>query len=157
MLVACAGVSVACGASPATKAASAPTLIVARADEVDEPAEPPVQPRTEPPPPNPFPLGRWAGTGVQGDGQSWPLEVDLWTTRSGACASVRYPSIPCAATWICVAQSSDGVLEAREELTEGHDRCIDGGTMTMRPVDDHLEWQWQGSGQTARADLTRVK
>jgi hypothetical protein len=100
-------------------------------------------------------IGRWTGQGVQNDGQTWDIVVDITTTRPGPCGSVDYPGIPCSGEWICVSGDSRS-LRAREKITEGTDKCIDNGTMTMsvRP-DGSLDWQWRGSGSTAKAVLTR--
>lgn len=121
------------------------------------------QPRvTEAPPPDEEEgvdgsiTGRWEGVGVQDDGQSWDLVVDLSTTKAGPCAVAEYPTVPCRAQWICTG-ARGGYLQAREKLLDdSHLRCVDNGVMTMRlAADGTLEWTWWGQGQTAHAKLRR--
>jgi hypothetical protein len=99
--------------------------------------------------------GRWEGVGHQDGGESWPMIVDLETPRSGVCGRVVYPTIPCAAEWTCV-EVGPRTIHAREHVTEGQDACIDGGEMTLVPTrEGKLAWSWRGSGEAARAVLTR--
>lgn len=100
-------------------------------------------------------VGRWQGIGVQDDGSSWQMRVTIRGTRAGPCATVEYPTIACAADWICEDGTGE-LLRAREQLTDGHDRCIDGGAIEMR-VDPSglLEWRYTGGGVSARASLRR--
>lgn len=119
------------------------------------------QPRvTEAPPPEESVdgsiTGRWEGVGVQDDGQSWDLVVDVSTTKAGPCAVAEYPTVPCRAEWICIG-ARGGYLQARERLLdESHLRCIDDGVVSMRVAPDGtLEWTWRGQGQAAYARLRR--
>src|SRR5688572_24624340 len=103
-------------------------------------------------------VGRWQGVGTQDDGQSWPITVDLFSLRLGVCAHVEYPSIPCKADWICTG-ARNGEIDAREKLLEDSaTRCVDNGTMTMHhdTARDELEWEWEGSGQSASGRLRRL-
>jgi hypothetical protein len=103
-------------------------------------------------------VGRWHGVGTQDDGQSWPIVVDLFAIRTGVCAHVEYPSIPCRADWICTG-ARNGEVDAREHLLEDSaTRCVDNGTMTMRydTAKDELVWEWEGSGQSASGRLHRM-
>jgi hypothetical protein len=103
-------------------------------------------------------LGHWEGVGRQDSGSTWAMEVDLHTVRPGVCGKVRYPTIPCAAEWICAGQSDGRTLHARERLTEHPERCIDAGEMTMELTPDGaLEWTWSGGGESAHARLARGK
>lgn len=111
------------------------------------------------PPSGPDPLiGTWEGTGIQNDGQRWPMVVSITSVEPGRCATVEYPSIPCSAEWHCGSRASDGTLVAVERLTEGRDRCVDDGSLGMRVTGTgQLEWSWEGSGMTARATLSRSR
>lgn len=100
-------------------------------------------------------LGTFVGTGVQSDGHSWPLRVEL-TETTGRCATVAYSSVPCQGFWTCKSvPAADGFREATETITSGH--CIDGGTFRYRIQDDSLEFSWNKSDEhlTARGTLTR--
>lgn len=98
----------------------------------------------------------WEGVGHQNDGQTWPLVVTVRAAEPGRCASVDYPSIPCKAIWICTEIAEDGSLLGREELTEGIDRCIDNGTLSMRfTPEGRMDWTWQRGDVTARSTLDR--
>jgi hypothetical protein len=103
-------------------------------------------------------IGRWEGVGVQDDGQSWEIVVNLTSLR-GPCATVDYPTVPCQAKWICTSESKDGVITAVEKLQgNSTQNCIDNGTMTWRLGSrDVLDWTWTGQGQTARAQLHRAR
>jgi hypothetical protein len=101
-------------------------------------------------------VGHWEGVGVQTGGESWEMIVDIDSTGPGRCARVRYPSIPCAAEWICEARVQTGTLRAREHLTEGRSSCIDDGEMTMElSPDGQLDWRWTGADVAAAAHLAR--
>jgi hypothetical protein len=103
-------------------------------------------------------VGRWQGVGTQDDGQSWPIVVDLFAIRTGVCAHVEYPSIPCRADWVCTG-ARNGEVDAREKLLDDSvTRCVDNGTMTMRhdTAKDELVWEWEGSGQSASGRLHRM-
>jgi len=105
---------------------------------------------------DPF-IGRWQGIGTQDDGSSWPIVVDLFTLRPGVCAHVVYPTVPCTADWVCTG-AKRGQIEAREHLQgDSVNRCVDGGTMTIRILRDELDWEWRGSGQTAGGRLHRAR
>lgn len=102
-------------------------------------------------------VGLWQGVGVQDDGSSWQMRVSIHGTRAGACATVEYPTISCAADWFCQDDGGE-VLRAREQLTEGRDRCIDGGAIEMRlDTSGRLEWRYSGGGVSARATLRRAE
>jgi hypothetical protein len=102
--------------------------------------------------------GQWEGTGIQNDGQSWPIVVIANGNRRGECATAEYPSIPCAAVWYCTGEDTDGTVLGREQLTDGLDRCIDSGTLTMRlSAPGELRMSWEGGGITAEATLRRAR
>jgi len=103
-------------------------------------------------------LGRWVGVGRQDRGSSWDMLVDIVGLGPGVCGRVRYPTLPCAAEWICSEGVSRGALRAREHVTEGHEACVDGGEMTMTLLrDGRLAWTWTGSGEKAHAFLSRAE
>jgi hypothetical protein len=111
---------------------------------------------TEVPSERPEILGRWEGVGEQDSGSSWEMVVDIFGVGPGVCGRVRYPSIPCAAEWICSGRSDSRALRAHEHLTAGREACIDGGEMTMSLTPEGtLSWSWTASGEKAHAVLTR--
>jgi len=145
-----ASIVLACGCAPATGAA----VVVVIAAPAPEPAASAAPAETA----APVLLGRWVGVGRQDSGESWEMVVDLVGLDPGVCGHVRYPTIPCAADWICAEGVAHGALRAREHLTEGREACIDGGEMTMALTrDGHLAWTWTGSGETAHALLSRTR
>ncbi len=102
--------------------------------------------------------GRWEGTGLQNDGQSWPIVVNANGNHRGECATAEYPTIRCTAVWFCTAEDADGTVRGREQLTDGLDRCIDSGTLSMRLTESgELQMSWQGDGITAEATLRRAE
>lgn len=101
-------------------------------------------------------LGRWEGTGTQDDGTSWLMVVDITNLKAGTCATALYPTVPCAGTWSCLAESDGRTMMAVEHITEGRRECIDGGTMRLvLAADGALDWSWAGAGDAARALLHR--
>jgi hypothetical protein len=103
-------------------------------------------------------VGHWEGVGRQKNGSSWKMIVDIESVGPGRCARVRYPTVPCAAEWICAGGVKDGALHAREHLTEDVGNCIDDGDMKMSlSPDGRLDWRWEASSsdETAEARLTR--
>lgn len=99
-------------------------------------------------------VGRWVGTGIQNDGQMWDIQVDIVSDR-GVCAKARYPSVPCAADWVCT-EARGGILTAVEHLTAGQNRCIDGGTLTFTLKGElDAEWAWSKDGTWAHASLRK--
>jgi hypothetical protein len=106
-------------------------------------------------------VGRWEGTGHQSDGASWAMQVEIVSLDAGLCATVRYPSIPCASEWICTSASDGASLRARERVTEARNVCLDGDvTMSLTPGGE-LDWHWTGKDPTgevtADAVLRRTK
>ncbi len=102
---------------------------------------------------NPF-IGRWNGLGMQNDGQTWEMQVEITGDR-GKCAKVRYPTVPCAAEWTCT-EVNGGILTATEHLTEGQSRCIEGGKLTLTLTGDYgAEWSWAKDASWAHATLRK--
>ena len=101
-------------------------------------------------------VGTWTGVGRQDDGQEWELHVRIDSTEPGLCAHADYPTVPCAAEWLC-EEVKDGVVHVHERLLQDSAlRCVDNGKMTMRIGSDGLlDWRWTGQGQTATAKLRR--
>ncbi len=132
---------------------------------VEIPPAVPASAEEEPAPPRRAPqgpgfVGHWEGVGVQKNGSTWKMIVDIESLGPGRCGRVRYPTVPCAAEWICEERSKDGTLRAREHLTEGVRNCIDNGEMTMTLAPDGgMDWRWvdpdADSGETAQAHLVR--
>jgi hypothetical protein len=96
--------------------------------------------------------GTWQGNVTQDNPNStYPMEMELY----GEKGSINYPSLRCGGTLQFVR--SDGMVYwYREALTFGKDKCIDGGTVEMRPhpVDKSAWiWRWDGGGTTARGVL----
>ena len=115
------------------------------------------KPPPAPPPASPPLVGHWIGVGVQASGATWAMDVELTSLGPGLCGHARYPSIPCTADWICGARSDGRSLQATERVTDGQNRCIDGGTMNLKLTPQgELSWRWAGSGETARAELARM-
>lgn len=142
----------ACGCAPGPVAVSAPVVVdLPPASAGPSPSvAPALPPKPETPPPTV--LGRWEGTGRQSDGQTWPMQVDIVSLHAGRCATVRYPSIPCASEWICVDSQDGASLRAREQVTEGRNTCLDGDTWMSLTAAGELDWHW--TGKDATGDVT---
>lgn len=104
---------------------------------------PSVQVEDEPAPKHDSPLvpSQWRGTGVQSDGQNWPIVVKLWSLDAGVCGVIDYPTVPCSGQWVCLG-SADGTgwRNAREDIKRGN--CIDGGTFRFRIDGEQMTWTW---------------
>lgn len=116
-------------------------------------------------------VGMWAGEGRQwnsGDrtqppDETWPVRVTMTgTVASGYTGTIAYPEQQCGGSLVYVgpntafdAQPGDAVF--REEITYGTDRCVDGGTVLLRPSRRSLVYAWAIDGRptVAAARLER--
>lgn len=75
----------------------------------------------------------------------------------GARGSIRYPSLGCGGNLELIRVDGKAAWY-RENLTSGKDKCIDGGTVQMRPHalgdPNSWDWRWEGSGVTVRGVLS---
>lgn len=92
-------------------------------------------------------LGEWEGTGLQSDGSTWAMRVNVTSLREGNCAEISYPSLSCGGVWQCATTSDGRTLSAIEHLTHGFEECVDRGTITMTLDADglHADWKWRGA------------
>jgi hypothetical protein len=102
--------------------------------------------------------GTWVGSGHQspagGAGADWSIAM----TINDGSASIDYPSLGCGGSLAQISRD-DASAEYRESIAYGQDKCIDGGTITVRFFRGNLSWTWvgQANGQpyNAVAVLTR--
>ena len=116
-----------------------------------------VQPEAAPTPahaPNGIPLGRWIGVGHQSNGSSWSVVALVSSLDAGPCATIELPTSRCGGQWVCREPFDGHTLRAEEELTFGHENCIDHIDVEVTPTPEgFLHVRWQGSGQAAVAML----
>ena len=60
--------------------------------------------------------------------------------------SIQYPSLSCGGTLSQVARSATSA-QFRESITYGRQKCIDGGTITVRLFRGQLSWTWFGKSR----------
>ena len=105
------------------------------------------------------PVGIWKGKAYQanpaGPGMSYDISLRINETGNGI---IQYPSLSCIGTLI--RQPGD-VIQYREQLTLGKERCVDNGKVVLEKRGDQLFWQWSGQGTrapntTATAMLSQV-
>lgn len=83
--------------------------------------------------------GEWSGWGTQKDnGGVWSLELSV----KGKKVEVRYPSLDCGGKWE-PTEAGEGRASFVEKITDGPDRCTDGGTVVLMPARaDVLSFVW---------------
>ena len=101
-------------------------------------------------------VGIWEGRGTQyppGRDPSWSIVM----TINASDGAIQYPSLSCGGTLTQLSRDGNSA-QFRETITYGKDRCIDGGTITVRLASGRLSWVWHGvAGGTqydASADVT---
>lgn len=115
--------------------------------------------------------GSWTGEGQQWNGgdrsqtpdEVWGLRVTLADAAGGGYAgTVEYTDQQCGGTLEYVGPNSDagaqpGDVVFLERITYGTERCIDGGTVLLRPSGRDLIYAWAISGRptVAAARLER--
>lgn len=104
-------------------------------------------------------VGTWQGVGEQYPegmaGERWPMVVQIEHIDPGPCGTVTYPSLDCSGTWICQPGFEGDVLEIRERITEGADRCTDNGSITLTARDDGtLAFRYASGDVRAGASLS---
>ena len=106
--------------------------------------------------------GTWQGRGVQDDGQSWDIVVEVRGHDQRPCALVQYPPhggsiISCGGEWHCDwPPSTPDRLVATERILEGVGRCIDGCQVDADLVAGIFRFDCPHAGVTGKAELSRV-
>ena len=87
--------------------------------------------------------GTWRGQVLQPDpdGRTEVYPVRMTINDSGG--TIDYPTLSCGGTLTRLRAIGD-VVEYREKLTYGVDRCIDNGTVGVRIKGRLLLWHWTG-------------
>lgn len=95
--------------------------------------------------------GKWSGTVEQPEGETPAYKMVMTLDPSGG-GSIDYPDLKCGGTLTYL--KTEGVYSFyRERITRGKEKCIDGGTVRLKPNGGKLEWYWYGGPVTARALL----
>ncbi len=89
------------------------------------------------------PVGRWIGAGIQVDWLGNPLEiarivVDFDGHGDG---TIDYPSLGCSGALTRIG-AADGLVEYRETLATGADKCPSGATVSLRAAGDRWVYSW---------------
>ena len=89
--------------------------------------------------------GTWAGIVTQTftDGRQVSFTA-MVSFEPGGPVLIAYPSDACGGTLVPVAMK--GTPTYREDITYGLDICVDGGTVTLTPAGDTLEYHWMSPG-----------
>jgi len=102
--------------------------------------------------------GTWVGSGHQSPAGQSGADWSIAMTIADSGGSIDYPSLGCGGTLGEISRD-DASAQYRESITYGQDKCIDGGTITVRYVNGNLAWSWFGNAQgqpyNAIAVLTR--
>lgn len=102
--------------------------------------------------------GTWVGNGHQSPAGAAGADWSIAMTINDSGASIDYPSLSCGGSLTQISRD-DSSAEFRESITYGQDKCVDGGTITVRFFKGNLSWVWvgQADGQpyNAVAVLTR--
>ncbi|HEX3918323.1 MAG TPA: serine hydrolase domain-containing protein [Caulobacteraceae bacterium] len=89
------------------------------------------------------PTGRWVGAGVQVDWLGHPMEIAriVVSFDSQGNGTIDYPTLGCAGTLTRIA-AGETLVEYRETLTSGQDKCPSGGTVSLRQAGDRWVYNW---------------
>lgn len=89
--------------------------------------------------------GTWTGTGYQIDAnETWTMKV----TVKGKKYTIEYPSLNCSGRWLLISFGSR-LAKLRERITNGVDKCIDRGTVTIQRLNRRqIEFRYQNHKQT---------
>src|ERR1700744_4335203 len=103
-------------------------------------------------------VGVWEGRGTQsppGYAPDWSIVMTI-NPKDG---SIAPPSLNCGGTLTQLSRD-DNSAQFREAITYGKDRCIDGGTITVKLAAGRLSWSWNGTVNgtqyTASAQVTGI-
>ena len=102
--------------------------------------------------------GVWRGTGHQSPAGTAGADWSIAMTIAASGASIQYPSLSCGGTLTQISRDATSA-QFRESITYGREKCIDGGTITVRLFNGKLSWtlfgQSNGKSYNAIAVLTR--
>ncbi len=106
--------------------------------------------------------GTWQGIGVQNDGDTWPIRVEVFGHDGFPCARVTYPphegwDLSCVCIWECdLDASTPSRLIGVERIVEGFGNCIDGCTFEVDFASATLVFDCSFADVTATVELERV-
>jgi hypothetical protein len=106
--------------------------------------------------------GKWEGRGVQDDGQSWDIVVEVFGPDEKPCAAVEYPPhdsrVSCGGEWHCdVPPSTPARLVGVERILEGRGRCIDSCQVEFDLRHGVANFDCSHAGVVGKAELRRVR
>ena len=92
---------------------------------------------------NSGPVGRWVGTGIQVDWLGHPLEIPrIEVVFNGqGDGTIDYPTLGCSGVLTRIG-GGDNLVEYRETLTTGLDKCPSGATVALRSAGDRWVYDW---------------
>ncbi len=91
----------------------------------------------------PGPAGRWVGAGIQVDWLGNPLEIPRIVVDfdGHGHATIDYPSLGCSGVLTSLG-AAGSLVEYRETLSSGADKCPSGATVTFRAAGDRWIYNW---------------
>jgi len=89
------------------------------------------------------PVGRWVGTGLQVDWLGRPLEIPRIEVvfDTAGDGTIDYPTLGCSGVLARIG-GAGGLVEYRETLTTGLDKCPSGATVALRSAGDRWVYDW---------------
>ena len=103
-------------------------------------------------------VGVWSGMGHQSPAGTAGADWSIAMTIAAGGGSIQYPSLSCGGTLTQLFRDATSA-QFRESITYGREKCIDGGTITVRLFNGKLSWTWFGQSRgkqyNAIAVLTR--
>jgi CubicO group peptidase (beta-lactamase class C family) len=89
------------------------------------------------------PSGRWIGAGIQVDWLGNPLEIPrivvVFDGHGGG--TIDYPSLGCSGSLTRIG-AAENLVEYRETLATGPDKCPSGATVSFRAAGDRWVYNW---------------
>ena len=97
------------------------------------------------------PSGQWQGLALDVRADAPPETYPVRIRVEGEDVRVDYPTLACGGRLDRLGAIGD-VVEYRERLTYGLDKCLDGGRVALRPQGGKLLWYWTGA-ETSEPDV----
>ncbi len=106
-----------------------------------------------PVPAAPEPVGRWLGAGIQVDWLGNPLEIPRIVVDfdGHGGGTIDYPSLGCSGVLSRIG-ADNTLVEYRETLITGADKCPSGATVSFRAAGDRWVYNWAVQSDWLRPD-----
>jgi len=97
----------------------------------------------------------WTGNAHQQDTNTdWTVDLRISKLEAGLrCAEIAYPSLSCTGYLECTSGTAEDEIVAREVITTGQSRCVDGGIVRVKFREQQATYEWRSTSQYATTVL----